>query len=114
MSDEAWNTSFVRALMVRLSGDALEETDDEGRRLFDDTFLVLLNAAHTGVTFHLPPAGEGFAWERLLDTAAAAWGRTVPLRGARYRARGRAFVLLRARSAAAERDDPRPPPRRRP
>jgi glycogen operon protein len=101
MSDEAWNAGFVRALMVRLAGDALDETDDEGRRLLDDSFLILLNAAHASVPFQLPAAGSGLTWERVVDTSAAAWGRTVPLRAGRYRARARSLVLLRARSVPA-------------
>jgi isoamylase len=97
MTDEAWNTGFVKALMVRLAGDAIAETDARGRRIVDDTFLLLLNAAEDAVVFQLPNHREDLAWERLLDTAEADWDRPSLLRSDRYRLRGRALAVLRAR-----------------
>jgi isoamylase len=97
MDDAAWSTGFVRALMVRLAGDAIQETDERGHRLADDTFLLLLNAGHEGITFHLPPNGPGCGWERTLDTADSDWDRTFALRGTRYRLAARSLALLRER-----------------
>jgi isoamylase len=102
MTDEAWNAGFVKALMVRLAGDAIEETDERGRRIVDDTFVLLLNADEDGITFHLPSHRPDLTWERVLDTAEAQWDRPVPLRGERYRLRGRSLAVLRVR--------PRPTP----
>jgi isoamylase len=106
MDDAAWNAGFVRALMVRLAGDAISETDAHGHHVFDDTFLLLLNASHEGVTFHLPPNGPGCAWERILTTAELDWDRAFFLRGTRYRLPGRALVLLREGRRTGE---PAPP-----
>jgi isoamylase len=97
MTDEAWNAGFVKALMVRLAGDAIAETDEHGRRIADDTFVLLLNAAEDGVVFQLPSHRPDLTWERVLDTAEAAWDRPSLLRTDRYRLRGRALAVLRIR-----------------
>jgi glycogen operon protein len=97
MTDEAWNAGFVKALMVRLAGDAIAETDARGRRIVDDTFVLLLNADEEGITFHLPSHRPDLTWERVLDTAEADWDRPSLLRADRYRLRGRAFAVLRVR-----------------
>jgi glycogen operon protein len=97
MTDEAWNAGFVKALMVRLAGDAIEEMDARGRRIVDDTFVLLLNAAEDGIGFRLPSHRPDLSWERVLDTAEADWDRPSLLRGDRYRLRGRALAVLRVR-----------------
>jgi glycogen operon protein len=104
MTDESWNSGFVKALMVRLAGDAIQETDERGRRLLDDTFVLLLNAGEEGINFHLPSHRPDLAWERVLDTAEPDWDRPSSLRGDRYRLRSRALAVLRVRprGAAAE------------
>jgi len=95
MTDEAWNADFVRALMVRLAGDAIEEVDMQGNRIVDDTFLLLLSAYDDAITFNLPMHRPDQQWERVLDTGDVDWGRTTLLRGQRYRVRGRSMAVLR-------------------
>jgi isoamylase len=97
MTDEAWSAGLVKALMVRLAGDAIAETDERGRRILDDTFVLLLNAAEDGVTFSLPAHRPNLTWERVLDTAEADWDRPSLLRADRYRLRGRSLAVLRVR-----------------
>ena len=69
MTEEEWTTGSVRCFGMRLAGDAIEETDGKGHQIFDDTFLVLMNAHHEGVTFVLPAHKRGVRWEDVLDTA---------------------------------------------
>jgi isoamylase len=97
MTDEAWSAGLVKALMVRLAGDAIEELDARGRRIVDDTFVLLLNADQDGIGFRLPSHRPDLTWERVLDTAEADWDRPSLLRGERYRLRGRALAVLRVR-----------------
>jgi isoamylase len=97
MTDEAWNAGFVKALMVRLAGDAIEEIDERGRRIVDDTFVLLLNAGDEAIAFHLPSHLPSVTWERVLDTAELDWDRPSLLRGDRYRLRSRALAVLRER-----------------
>jgi glycogen operon protein len=95
MTDDAWNAHFVRALMVRLAGDAIDETDMEGNPIRDDTLVMILNAHEDTVTFSLPAAAGRHRWQRLLDTGVADWRREFPLRGHRYRLGGRSMAIFR-------------------
>jgi glycogen operon protein len=97
MTDEAWNAGFVKALMVRLAGDAIQETDERGRRIVDDSFVLLLNASEEAISFELPSHRADLAWERVLDTAEADWDRPSSLRSDRYRLRSRALAVLRVK-----------------
>lgn len=66
MNERDWEESSVLTLGVILTGDAITETDGYGRRIIDDTFLILLNAHHEAVTFKLPPTEQ--PWELILYT----------------------------------------------
>jgi glycogen operon protein len=96
MADSAWQADFVRTLMFRLAGDAIDEFDLLGNRIADDTFLLLLNAHHEAVTFTLPRHAAEACWERVLDTNDPAWGRQVFPRRDRYRLSGRALAVFRS------------------
>ncbi|MBE2287047.1 MAG: glycogen debranching protein GlgX [Prosthecobacter sp.] len=67
MSDEEWNTHFVKTLGVMLTGGALDVRDWQGSPVKDDTFLMLLNASHDGVSFTLPNHGAR-EWTVCIDT----------------------------------------------
>ncbi|MEO8601230.1 MAG: glycogen debranching protein GlgX [bacterium] len=97
MSDAAWEKSYVRALLVRLGGESMDEVDQRGERVVDDTFALLLNADADALTFRLPAHRSDLRWERILDTGEAQWGALRPLRGLSYRLQGRALALLRVR-----------------
>jgi isoamylase len=66
-SDEAWNTGWNRALALMLNGKTLGITDEDGHRIIDNSFLILVNAAAEGVEFTLPEAPAG-VWMQILDT----------------------------------------------
>ena len=102
MTDEDWNKGYVRCLGLRLSGDALEETDSKGRPLLDDTFLLLLNAHHEPLPFTLPAHRRGVRWQLVLDTVATIHDkkRVTLLKGGEcYDLETRSLVLLRLRKA---------------
>jgi isoamylase len=95
MSDEEWSADWARALAFRLGGDALGDTDPEGRLVVDDDFLVLLNADGRPVMFTLPgdPARD---WHVRLDTAhrcGDGHGRSLP-GGAEVELVDRAMMVL--------------------
>jgi glycogen operon protein len=69
MTDETWNAPDVRALGVRLNGDAIFDLDERGRRITGDTLLMLLNASADPLPFVLPAVGANEGWEMLVDTA---------------------------------------------
>jgi isoamylase len=67
-SEDAWNTGWNRSLAVMLNGKTLQVTDEEGHPVLDDSFLLMVNAAHEGVEFTLPPYPNGNPWRHLIDT----------------------------------------------
>ncbi|NNN07445.1 MAG: glycogen debranching enzyme GlgX, partial [Elusimicrobia bacterium] len=69
MTDAAWESDFVKCLGVQLSGDALDDVDQKGNKIVDDTLLWLLNAHHEKIAFTLAQSQPGQVWEVLLDTA---------------------------------------------
>ena len=97
MSDEEWSNSFARCLGMFLAGSGLDERDGRGRRMRDDNVLLLFNAHHELVPFHLPYAETGRVWEVVLDTAsdtAVAAGRRLK-GGEEYPLDGRSMALLK-------------------
>jgi len=66
MSEEEWNSPFVRCLGMLISGDAGDLVDMHGDPVRDDTFLLLINAHHEPIPFVLPGA-ERLEWEQILD-----------------------------------------------
>jgi glycogen operon protein len=74
MTDEEWENGWVRTFGMRLGGDAIPSPDEHGRRVTDDTLLVLLNAYWEQVPFVLPDRPAGGRWEVIVDTALSATG----------------------------------------
>ena len=70
MTDEAWEREAARCVGVRLAGEAMDETDEHGGRIVDDTLLMLFNAHDREVPFTLPDPGRAASWTRVIDTAA--------------------------------------------
>jgi len=68
MTDEEWHNGQSRFLGLQLAGDAIEEIDDEGLPIRDDTFLILLNADDLALPFVLPNHQPRMEWEVMLDT----------------------------------------------
>jgi len=67
MSDEEWNSPFVRCLGMLISGDAVDLVDAHGEPVRDDTFLLLINAHQEPIPFVLP-GEEHLEWEQILET----------------------------------------------
>src|SRR5213083_3265717 len=68
MTQDDWTNPITRCFGLRLAGDAIQERDVRGRRIVDDTFLVMLNAHHGPMGFTLPAHRDGTQWETVLDT----------------------------------------------
>ena len=105
MSDEDWNNSEMRCFGLRLAGDAIEELDDRGNRIVDDTLLILLNAHYEAIPFTLPAHRRTVRWEVVLDTCEPHLDRKkrrLMRGGENYDLRERALVILRLPSAETE------------
>jgi isoamylase len=80
MTDAKWDSPDVRAIGVRLNGDAIQEVDERGRRITGETVLLLLNADEQPASFTLPAAAPIERWDTLFDTTDP-WQPTRRLRG---------------------------------
>jgi glycogen operon protein len=95
MTDEMWNAPDVRAIGMRLNGEAIDEADERGERVVGDTLLVIFNAGAAPEPFLLPDAAPMDGWEGLLDTADP-WMPARRLRaGDRYELLPRSMAVLR-------------------
>jgi glycogen operon protein len=101
MTDDDWRNEQARSLAVRLAGDAIDELDERGRRVTDDTLLLLLNAHHRAVSFTLPAHRQSVNWEQMLDTRES-FGRRRTRRtvrgGGTYRVEAYSLALFRLES----------------
>ena len=76
MTPEDWNDSSTRCLGMILAGEVLNEMDERGRSIIDDTMLMVINAHWEPISFLMPPRkfteqSEKFkgSWVLELDTA---------------------------------------------
>lgn len=98
MTDEEWGSPGPSCIGMLLRGDAMDEVDQNGDRVTDDTLLVILNSHQEPAQFNVPALLQGLLWEVLVDTNApdvaesrqpVASGESLPLAE-------RSLVLLRA------------------
>jgi len=74
MTDDEWNSDYVRSLGARLSGDAITELDNKGKSIVGETLLILFNAHFEPVSFILPAHNKGAIWSMILNTAERSTG----------------------------------------
>jgi glycogen operon protein len=92
MTTPDWNRPDAHVLGVFVNGDQLQEEDEQGNRLRDDSFLLLFNAHHEDVDFLLPTTRFGKRWVVELTTA----DREERQRGKEQDARGPVAVMSRS------------------
>ena len=105
MTDEEWNSPFVRCLGMLLSGDTIDVLAFEGEPLRDNTFLLLINAHHEPLPFVLP-GQQRVKWELELDTASAGGFLEKPIdhvSGDELEIKGRATILLKLTTSSTAR-----------
>ncbi|MBI2391968.1 MAG: hypothetical protein HYV09_20420 [Deltaproteobacteria bacterium] len=67
MKQADWDEPTRRVAFI-LGGDAIPSPDPWGRRVVDDTLLIVMNGEREDETFVLPARRWAEAWERVLDT----------------------------------------------
>jgi glycogen operon protein len=105
MTDEEWNSPFVRCLGILLSGDTIDVQTFEGEPIRDNTFLLLINAHHEPLQFVLP-GQQRVKWELELDTASPDGFLTKPtvhVSGDELEIKGRATMLLKLATSSTAR-----------
>jgi isoamylase len=96
MSDDDWRAATARALGVFLNGEGMESRDQQGYRVRDDSFYVLLNAHAEPVELRLSPALAVDRWVRVFDTTLPAFDSPPgPEVGREITVGARSIVLLR-------------------
>ncbi len=99
MTDADWRNPASHCVGLRLAGEAIEELDERGNQIVDDTLLVLLNAYHQPIPFALPSHRGRIRWELLLDTTEPTGKRSHrALRGGEtYELESRSIAVFRLR-----------------
>jgi isoamylase len=113
MSEEEWRDPAVRCVGMFLSGQGLDETDERGRKLRDESFLVLLNAHHEDIEFTLPAFGScGARWSAWMDTSRECGLRTADTydAGTNYPLQARSMVVLMERRKNGKKEEPNETP----
>jgi glycogen operon protein len=97
MGRRDWQRGDVRTLGVFLNGEELPPSLARGERVFDDSFVLLVNAAPEDAAFRMPARRFGNRWVLVVSTADPAAGEgsaAYPARGM-CPVPGRSLVLLR-------------------
>ncbi len=112
MSEEEWRDPAVRCLGMLLSGQGLDETDERGRKVGDENFLVLLNAHHEDVAFTLPASFPSTRWSAWMDTSRDGGLRPADTyhAGAVYPLQARSLVVLLERRKNGKKEEPNEAP----
>jgi glycogen operon protein len=98
---------------VFLSGEGLDETDERGRELRDENFLMLLNAHHEDVGFTLPAFRAGSRWTAWMDTSRGGGLRSLETYDAgttSYPLQARSMVVLLERRGIGKKEEPNEAP----
>jgi glycogen operon protein len=70
MTEEDWESGFVKSLGVYLNGHGIPDLDVRGQRVTDDSFVLYFNAHYEPIDFALPPDEFGTSWIPVVYTAA--------------------------------------------
>jgi glycogen operon protein len=103
MTPADWAFSETRVLGLLLPGDTINEVDDRGNPILDDTFLMLLNAFHDTLPFTLPYHNPDQRWTPILDTR---YAKGKPEKehfyeeGDEYQLLGRSFAMFLAQEVS--------------
>ncbi len=69
MTDADWDAGYAKVLGVFLNGDEIPNHDPRGRRIVDDSLLLLFSAHHEPIDFTIPSGPYGDLWDLAFDTA---------------------------------------------
>jgi isoamylase len=83
MCSQDFHDSEFNAFGLRMAGDAIDEIDEDGNLLTDDTLLMLFNANGGSITFTPPESNGCREWKVLFDTSRPNVGASVEGRSIR-------------------------------
>ncbi|MFH7242304.1 MAG: glycogen debranching protein GlgX [Spirulina sp.] len=68
ITEEQWHDGSVKAICVFFNGAELMAPNPQGKRVVDDSFLLMFNAQPNAQEFHIPPTLKQRTWTLVLDT----------------------------------------------
>ena len=68
ISDQVWSEGWSRSIAVMFNGHTLGVMDEDGEPVYDDSFLIVVNASEGGVEYVLPEPPNKTPWCQVLDT----------------------------------------------
>jgi glycogen operon protein len=68
MTPEQWNAGWMRSIAIMYNGTTLDQVDEMGQPIVDDSFLILFNSYHDCVSYTLPASPRGRGWTLIMDT----------------------------------------------
>ncbi len=112
ISEDEWRDASLHCLGMFLSGEGVDETDERGRKVRDDNFLVLLNAHHEDVGFTLPAFRAGARWSAWMDTSREGGLQSLETydAGTPYPLQARSMVVLLERRGIGKKEEPNEAP----
>lgn len=69
MTEQEWDTHFVRCLGMLLNGKVMDEYNEQGEPIRDGVFLLLINGHWESIPFKLPGTKDEPTWHCVIDTA---------------------------------------------
>jgi glycogen operon protein len=108
MTDKDWGNPQLSCLGLLLAGEAIDEIDERGNKIVDDTLLILLNAQSKAVSFALPTFQPNMRWETVMDTREPTGRRTYKLMKegeTSYEVEAHSLALFRLRSVEEAREE---------
>jgi len=70
LTEQQWEDNHqMKEIMVFLNGKKLSAPDTRGKRVLDDSFLLLFNSNEEETTFQLPKLLQQWHWESVIDTS---------------------------------------------
>lgn len=68
ISDQVWSEGWSKSIAVMFNGHTLGVMDEDGEQVYDDSFLILVNASDGGVEYVFPEPPNSKPWRQVLDT----------------------------------------------
>jgi glycogen operon protein len=68
MTDQDWNSSWIRCFGVFLAGNVPDEVNEKGLPLHDDSMIWIMNSHHDSITFVVPQFLPDSQWQIVFDT----------------------------------------------
>ncbi len=69
MTEEEWNTNFIRCMGMLLNGPLINEKDHFGVPIVHDILLIIVNSFWEPISFTMPLEDVSSEWEVLVDTS---------------------------------------------